>query len=301
MLDINLPNWLSNLIDQLKIIRTNPLLSMLLRITSVVYPLALMIFSWEDILSFQWTSFIWVLLASLLVCLLSLSLQNLVWSLIIDGNLSKFWINSQVYYQTVLMKRLPGGIWHWLARSSIYDSIFPDKNRSVSKSNLLEWIALFLSGFTGYLFTINSILGIASSILTIGIIARLLKTGDKPLADIIFIALGIFLLYILCWLAGGIIIHWLFLGVVSETAKFATSFAAWTLSSAISMLFFFFPSSSIIRDFSLGALLANLLEPTKGLLIILQVRVIILIADLIWSFLSLRVIKIVSTSHPKAN
>jgi hypothetical protein len=68
------------------------------------------------------------------------------------------------------------------------------------------------------------------------------------------------------------------------------------------MFFFFFPSGALIRDFSLSALLSKQYEPAKFLLIILQVRIIFLVADLLWSFFSLQFIKLIKAKPtPRAN
>jgi hypothetical protein len=111
------------------------------------------------------------------------------------------------------------------------------------------------------------------------------------------------ILYLICWLAGGQILYWL-LTEVQTTAlvTFKTSFAIWCLSSAISMLLFIFPSGALIRDFSLAALMTNQIELSKVSLVILQVRVIFLAADLFWSFLSLQFLKLKKVRNtPKAN
>lgn len=295
-----MPPWLSEIINRLKQYRSNPKVSKALGVLSVIYPLVLMFFSWEELLSIDWSSFIWVLLGSLLVYYFSMSLQNINWSLIVEGNLTKFLINSQVYYQTILMKRLPGGVWHWLGRASIYETSYPDENRSISKSNFIEWIALILSGFVGYLFIKNPLIGVLSAVVTIGITAWLLDKDLQNLPKTLLTAIVIFFFYLLCWLAGALILHWLLNGLATEPISFSTSFSTWCLSSVISMLFFFIPSGSIIRDFSLGALLATQLEPAKSLLVILQIRVIFLISDFLWSFLSLQIIKLFS-KEPKAN
>jgi hypothetical protein len=63
------------------------------------------------------------------------------------------------------------------------------------------------------------------------------------------------------------------------------------------MFFFFFPSGALIRDFSLSALLSKYYEPAKFLLVILQVRIIFLAADFLWSFLGLQIIKLIREKH----
>jgi len=300
---VKLSDWLLNFIEKLKRFRANPRISMVLGIFSILYPLGLLYLSKDEIRNLEWKSFLWIFLGCLLVYYVSMSLQNLVWSLIVDGNLSRFWINSHVYFKTVLMKRLPGGVWHWLGRSSLYEYNFPDENRAVSKSNLTEWLALMLTGLIGYTTTINPYLGIIGFIVIVGITTRLLHRNGESQIRSFYSAVRIILLYTVCWIAGGLILHWLLIHVVSsDLVTFKSSFSVWCFSSAISMFFFFFPSGALIRDFSLSALLTNQIEPAKVALVILQVRVIFLVADLLWSFLSIQFTKLmIAKINPKAN
>lgn len=303
MTRVKLPDWLLNFAEKIKRFPSNPRMSMFLRIISILYPLFLLYLSKDEIRNLEWKSFFWIFLGCLLVYYVSMSLQNLVWSLIVDGNLSQFWINTQVYFNTILMKRLPGGIWHWLGRSSMYEVNFPDENRAISRYNLTEWLTLMLTGLAGYATTINPYLGISSFIIIIAITTCLLHRNGKSYVRSFYNAVRIILLYTVCWLAGGLILHWLLGRVISsELVTFKTSFSVWCLSSAVSMFFFFFPSGAIIRDFSLTSLLSNQIEPAKIALVILQVRVIFLVADFLWSFLSIQFIKLITAkNNSKAN
>jgi len=300
---IKVPLWVLNLIERLKQFHADPRTSRLLSFISVLYPLGLLYLSMDEIRNMEWKSFGWIFLGCLLVYYFSMSLQNLVWSLIIDGNLSRFWINTQVYFTTVLMKRLPGGVWHWIGRSTIYEVNFPDGNREISRSNLTEWLTLILTGLTGYATTKNLYLGISSFIIIIVITTWLLYRNGESRVRSFHNAVRIILLYTVCWIAGGLILHWLLNPISSsELVTFKTSFSVWCLSSAFSMFFFFFPSGAIIRDFSLTALLSNQIEPTKIALVILQVRVIFLVADFLWSFLSIQFMKLITAkNNSKAN
>ena len=300
---IKLPAWVLNLVEKMRRFRADRRTSRILTIISILYPLGLLYLSKDELLLLAWKSFVWIFLGCLLVYYVSMSLQTLVWSLIVDGNLSRFWINAQVYFKTILMKRLPGGVWHWIGRSSMYELHFPDEDRKITRSNFTEWLTLILTGLVGYAATRNLILGIAGFIIIVVITTVLLHRGSELKIKSFYTALRTIILYSVCWLAGGLILHWLLITVSpSALITYKTSFSVWCLSSAISMFFFFFPSGSIIRDFSLSALLSNQIEPAKVALVILQVRVIFLIADFLWSFLSIQFIRMMmSRNVSKAN
>lgn len=287
------PGWLSKLIDRLKALRKNPTFSKLLSIVSIIYPLLLIYFSRKEILNLDWKSFSHIFLICLGIYYVSMALQNLNWSLIVDGGLARFWLNSKVFYQTVLMKKLPGGVWHWLGRVSFYELNGGEEVSQISSSNFIEWLLLILAGLVGFLFTVNLWLGIAGLLVNLIVGTYLLNRQFANPKKSIFLTGLITLLYGICWLAGSLILHFLLIGVNSGLpVDFKSSAAKWCLSSAISMLFFFFPSGALIRDFSMGALLTKEFEPAKVLLVILQVRIVFLVADFIWSFLSLQFINL---------
>jgi len=298
-----LPEWFNSLLNKIKSLRNDQKISKILRIISIVYPLALIYFSKNEILNLEWSSFFEIFLICFLIYYISMSLQNIAWSLIVDRSLTNFWFNSNVYFQTVLMKRLPGGVWHWLGRASLYDTQENNDKNSISRANLTEWLLLILCGLSGYAFTVNLWLGTISVILTIVTGFLLLNRDDHDWVRSLYLSIILIVTYTICWLVGALILHLLLLSVnATGHVSFHSSFGIWCLSSATGMFFFFFPSGALIRDFSLSALLSNQYEPAKFLLIILQVRIIFLVADLLWSFFSLQFIKLIKAKPTsKAN
>jgi len=291
------------LVDATKRLRNNPTFSKILGVSSIIYPLILIYFSRNEISALDWSTFLSIFLVCILIYNISTSLQNLSWSLIVDGNLANYWFNSTVYFKTILMKRLPGGVWHWLGRTNLYDIQQSSDRNSITRANLAEWLLLILCGLSGYAFTINHWVGIAGLILTIVVAFFLLLRNDRKRIYSLLLSIILVVTYSICWLVGGLILHWLLVSVNSPGyVSFKYSFGTWCLSSAIGMFFFFFPSGALIRDFSLSALLSKYYEPAKFLLVILQVRIIFLAADFLWSFLSLQLIKLIREKHNfKAN
>lgn len=293
-MDFAKPEWLERWIGKLREIRKNPGFSKFLTVTSIIYPLILIFLSRKEIAQLDWQAFLRSALVSLLVFYVSMALQNVNWSLIVDGSLKRFWLNSKVYFQTVLMKRLPGGVWHWLGRLSLYESNEIENDSSISSANFIEWLMLILTGLVVYLATVNGYLGILAASVVVLLGYRLFSRRDYSPSQALLVSIVVCFLYGVCWVAGGVILHWLIQGVRPEFAPtFQSSLALWSLSSAVGMVFFFFPSGALLRDFSLGALLTRQIEPAKVVLIILQVRLIFLAADFIWSFISLQFIKLI--------
>ncbi len=142
-----------------------------------------------------------------------MSLQNLSWSLIVDGSLANYWFNSNVYFKTILMKRLPGGVWHWLGRANLYDNQQSGERNSITRANLTEWMLLILSGLSGYAFTINHWAGISGLFLTILVAFFLLRRDDRIWIHSLYLSIILVLTYSICWLVGGLILHWLLVSV----------------------------------------------------------------------------------------
>jgi len=293
----------NSLLNKFKSLRNDPKVSRVLGVISIIYPLALLYFSRKEILNIDWSSFFEIFLLSVLIYNISMSLQNLSWSLIVDGSLANYWFNSNVYFKTILMKRLPGGVWHWLGRANLYDIQKGSESNSITRANLTEWMLLILSGLSGYAFTINRWVGISGLFLTIFVAFLLLRRDNRNWVCSLSLSIILVLMYSVCWLVGGLILHWLLVSInVPGQVSFHHSLGTWCLSSAIGMFFFFLPSGALIRDFTLSAFLSKNYEPAKFLLVILQVRIIFLAADFLWSFLSLRLINYIRDKHAfKAN
>lgn len=301
---MTLPDRFNSLLQKLKSLRNDPRVSKVLGVISIIYPLALLYFSKNEILNLNWSSFFKIFMLCVLIYNISMSLQNLSWSLIVDGSLANYWFNSNIYFKTILMKRLPGGVWHWLGRANLYDIQQSSERNSITRANLTEWVLLILSGLSGYAFTINYWVGIGGLFLTILVaFFLLLRDDDRKWICQLFLSIILVLTYSICWLVGGLILHWLLVSVNSPgDVSFHYSFGIWCLSSAIGMFFFFLPSGALIRDFTLSALLSKYYEPAKFLLVILQVRIIFLAADFLWSFLSLQLINSIRRKNTfKAN
>jgi hypothetical protein len=156
---------------------------------------------------------------------------------------------------------------------------------------------------SGYAFALNLWIGSAGILLTTIVAFFLLIREDRNWISALSLAILLIFTYLICWLLGGLILHWLLLSVNAPGyVSFHSSFGIWCLSSAIGMFFYFFPSGALIRDFSLSAMLSKQYEPAKFLLVILQVRIIFLAADYLWSFLSLQFVKLImSKQTPKAS
>lgn len=278
--------WLSTL-------RQNPLIAKALQVLSYVYPLALLIISRKEILRIQWQTFIPLFLICLLLYYTSMLLQCLNWSLLVDQNLKRLQFNSQVYFQTILMKRLPGGFWHWLGRNKLYNSEGnSETEKQLRQSNLYEWLILILTGFSSYLSTKHLWIGVLCILATILLSVYLLQRRHLGWKMVIWMGILSNMLYLLCWLIGAWVLFLLLENINPTAVSFSVSMAAWGLSGAFGMLFFFMPSGAIVRDLSLTALLSTYINPTQVALVALEIRIIFTLGEVLWSLFNLQIIKL---------
>lgn len=285
------------LLSRIRAMSKNPLVNKLMFLASVAYTLLLLFLSRSEILSINWEAFWRIFIISFLLYLLSLSLQCINWSLIVDGGLSNFRINSEVFYRSVLLQRIPGGFWHWLGRINLYneyESLHSNGyNEGVKSANLFEWLLSILTGLSIYFWTKSSIAGIVISILCVIIIIILFqRIGQKDHSKLVLPTLTI-LIMLVRWGLGFLTLQLLLNNILYPdiiAPKFVL--ATWTLSSSIGMATFFLPSGGLVRDFTLTALLSPTISIQKVFLLAAELRVIFLVSDLLSSGINLAILKV---------
>ena len=276
----------------LQALRANPWFSRTLFLFSILYPLALLYFSRSEIANISWKT-VWV---NFLVCLglyyLSMLLQCLNWSLILHGHTRDLLENSEIYFKTLLMRRLPGGFWHWLGRSNLYSDLGTVEGPDLSRANLREWLGLILTGLACFAATVNLFLGIAVFImswLAVSFIVGRQKTS-APARPVLMLI--VFAIYVVCWFLGALILKVLLTGIAAPAGvPFMLSLKVWSLSGAVATLAFFMPNGALIREFTLSALLAPWFDLPKVLLLALQIRIVFTVSDVLFALLSLQILK----------
>ncbi len=115
-----------------------------------LYLAALIIVSREQIQQIQWRSYWAPFFTALLVYLASLMIQFLVWTRLVSFHHRISWRDMAIYFRVLIMRRLPGGIWHWVDRTAMYTGVTEMPGRVVMLANFLEWsLLLLLAGAIG--------------------------------------------------------------------------------------------------------------------------------------------------------
>jgi hypothetical protein len=273
-------------------IRANKTVNTLLIVFSYLYPIILTAISWRDIGELDLSNFSNPFLISLFYGFVSLILQAVNWNFIVSRNFSKPINNIEIYFKTLLMRRLPGGFWHWHGRLNLYNNSNTQPTKKISKANAVEFLGLIFSGVITYLLVEYMFLGLVVLIFSYLILFFLTQEKHKVLSNYL-IPFFLILSYIVCWLMGGYILHTLFNYVSpGQMLGLSTAISFWVITGTIGTIFFFMPITGLFRELTLTALLSNYLDFSKIILLSLLIRLTLYICDVILSLVVLGIASI---------
>ena len=262
-----------------------------------------------------WDAYLLPVAHAFLLYPLSLSLQALTWSLIIErmAGVRSRWRDIQIYTYSHFMRRLPGSLWYLVGRTAGYREWGIDASVPLAAS-ALEWLLLLLAAtaiFAGLsVARLNFLpaspgmgLAVYAGLMALGVEAlSLLGRGRTPprwlpvrlrdaLASLRALArprrrdLALWSgMYSLAYGIGGLILYVLARGIAPDaplTLVHATQ--AWALSGGIDFLAsMIVPASLGIREATVTAMLAPQVPPVAGLLAAVLLRLVFLLGDLLW-------------------
>lgn len=263
-------------------IRSNRLFKNLLIAISLIYPIALIIISWHDIVEIDFLAFLKSLLICFIIYCVSLIIQFFCWFILINGNKNIIFEDLSVYLSTVLMRRIPGGFWHWVGRSTLYINSDQEKTTNISSGNLIEWLTLILVGVSSYLVFGHHFWGIVFLGVAYFILLYHLSKNNPIKIFLFFLPLIVILLYMLCWILGGILLAILGNNLSSDLSLQLSQYISfWSITGASNTLLFFLPGGLGIREVSLSYLLNPYFKFSQIILLALQLRIVFLCSDLI--------------------
>ena len=266
------------------VIRGNKIFRKVIVAFSIIYPFILLYLSWSEIISIQWSSIGWRIAYVFILYFLSLMFQGVAWTLIINQGLSHYLDDLNVYIKSILMRRLPGGFWHWIGRSNLYEDLNYKPKTSIAYANIIEWICLILTGFSWFLLIENRTFGIILCLFSFIVIYFLINRLNRVDPTSIILTISFLVLYSLSWIFGGWILQELVVNVFgTNNFSLTTAISVWALSGTIGMLTFFLPGGLFFREFSLLMLLSTHLSYSKILLLALVIRIVFVVSDILFS------------------
>jgi hypothetical protein len=210
--------------------------------------------------------------------------QIAVWIKLVEQK-QPLWQHVEIYVRTHLMRRLPGGLWHWAGRTTLYRNTTGASSQSTIRASMMEWMLLLLASAASYgLFGISS-----TSILLGSLLAGLALTAAMLLmhqAGCAVEAIIYLLLYSLAWWLGGLMIYWLGQSNPQSSLTLNSAIVSWAVSGGISLASFFLPAGMGLRELSLTFFLGQYMPISNAITVAILLRVIFIIGDLFWGGLA---------------
>ena len=236
------------------------------------------------------SNYLMPVLAAIGIYLVSLIVQFVVWARMISFHRQVGWEDIEIYARTILMRRLPGGPWHWVGRISMYSSSTELPAKVSAAGSLVEWTLVLLVGAGLFVAVVEglpallraSLLSAATGLalaIAIGWQPRTRSRGAR-LAEAIF---WIFL-YAVAWQAGLAI----FLAIANTTGAglgWLEGMKVWMVAGGLGVITVVLPFTLGILEASLVLLLQPYLDPLLALVVALMIRLIYVAGDGLWGFL----------------
>jgi hypothetical protein len=254
-------------------------------LASFLYTGVLFFVSIDEIKQIDWRGFSSVIVIVFFVVGVSIWLQALSWALIMKTDEFPLRYHLLIYFKTLLMKRLPGGVWHWVGRNQLYTEGIDGKKVGM-KGNVIEWLGLLMSGLSLLAITYGVCYGFITALLLFVIYQILYVKWFKTNNSLKF-SVTIFLIYTVCWYLGSFMIFLLITeGFHVNSFTIQQAVKTWTANGAISTLFFFLPSGIVVKEFTLVFLLDGVLTFNAVILLSLQLRILMLIVEILIGIIS---------------
>ena len=206
--------------------------------------------------------------------------QILAWTQLV-GRRHSFWKDVEIYVYTHLMRRLPGGVWHWAGRVVLYHEASGASSQTTLRASLQEWVLLLVAAANSYGLAMLAGSSVTTGLLLIAtslIAAGLLVARTHGFLQGIAFLLG----YSMAWWIGGLMIYWLAYSNPGSQLPLHSAVAVWTVAGGISTATFFMPAGLGVRELSLAFLLRPFMPVSSAVVIAILMRLVFVIGDLTW-------------------
>ena len=259
-----------------------------------IYIVSLAISSWDELRQVNLEQFGTPAVVAFFLYLISLVVQFIVWARLISCYRLISWQDFSIYFRSILIRRIPGGIWHVLGRTSLYSGLTNLPRRIPGLGSLLEWLTLFLVGLclligfeTGILLALRVVL----IILIVGIaliITIAWQPSSRSLRQRAIEGWTWIFLYFVSWILG-ILIFYQFVSTVGiEVGTEPELLRIWITAASIGVFMMLIPASFGIQEISLVLLLQALIPKSSAIAIAILIRMVYLLADAMWGLLGWR-------------
>lgn len=258
---------------------------------ALLYLAGLLLYSELWTQEIDWRAYAIAGLLAIGIYLLSLMVQFLVWARLLSFHHRVGWRDVQIYSQMILMRRLPGGVWHWIGSTAMYSATTNVSARTALLANFWQWSLLILVAigvFTAGMDRGPIGLRILLTGLAIGTAIALAMTWQPSVRPRVLrlAEAGLWTaLYAVAWFLGGTILY-LFVKVAGgDQFGLLEASRVWAVAGGVSLLVIVVPSGLGIREITLTWLLRLHLAQPTALLVALLLRLVFTLADVIWGFM----------------
>lgn len=206
-----------------------------------------------------------------------------------------------IYLRVLLIRRLPGGIWHWVDRTAMYKGTTNISGKVVMQANFLEWsllgllaIAIWIATIQGGLVWLRWLLFGTLISLAVYLAYAWQSRKRSRLSRLLESCLWLGL-YSLVYIAGGLILYLYCVTTqaslpensIFQTITFMQSVGTWAISAGISQLVIIIPGGLGIREIALTRMLNGVLPFSSIMLVSILIRLTYALADALWGSLSM--------------
>jgi glycosyltransferase 2 family protein len=263
-------------------------LSSFLTIAALFYIGGIIWFGAHYFQQLAWNDFLPAMLAALLIFLVAHLLQLTVWLRILSFHRTIDWQDVEIYCRMVLVRSLPGGIWHWVGRTVVYTTEMNIPARIAASANLVEWGTLIFVGI-GIYFGSESLLvpqlratgAIIAVAIAFGFALRWQPTG-RPLRFRLIEAGTWILLYTITWYLGGWMISLIVQASGIHGLGVSEATRIWALAAVVSAIIVIIPVGFGLREITLTLMLQPYMPNTVGIVVALVMRFVMVIGDVVW-------------------
>ncbi|MFV2043817.1 MAG: hypothetical protein ACC700_11360 [Anaerolineales bacterium] len=265
-------------------------LGYLLTTSAMMYLAYVFIGSGRQLRDVDFSNYLIPALASLGVYFISLVAQFIVWARMISFHKKADWEDVGIYSKMILMRRLPGGPWHWVGRAAMYSSSTEVPARVSTMGSLVEWLLILLVGAAFFFAVLEGVPAFLRGLLVATAIGLAIAIGViwQPGSRrwiLRFAESGLWIvLYAVAWLAGLII----FLVIANATGAgldWVAGLRVWTIAAGLAVITVVLPFTLGIQEATLAVLLQPYLDPLLGLVVALMIRLLYIAGDALWGFL----------------
>jgi hypothetical protein len=254
---------------------------------AVIYLGGVLLYSGLKFPVIDWNAYLLASFATIGLYLVSLLPQFFVWIRLFSSHHRVGWRDMEIYARMILVRRLPGGIWHWLGRATLYTALTSVRTEVVLFGNLMEWgMLILIAGGISAIELLSFSAGVRILLTTLAVAGAIaLAVTWQPRARAWWLRLAEAVLWVFlygfAWFIGGFILYIFARASGANQLNLATAVGLWSLTGGVSMIITILPVIGV-QEVSLVFLLQPYLPASVALLVALLFRLLFTLSDVLW-------------------